>query len=307
MCEISVVIPVYNGEIYIERCLKSVTNQTFRNFEIIVVDDGSFDHTNQICREYQKQESRMKLITQENQGLSGARNTGLRHANGNFLFFLDSDDWISDCMFEHMLCVMKEKEADIVACGIQSFDNQGKKRDFTRNDTFVSSGKDAVKEMIIDNTICSVAWNKLYKRELWDGIIFPLKRKHEDEFTIYQILYRAKKVAYYGDLEYHYFLNENGIMGHLAADHSYDKLDALLERTKWLEAKEEFSLAELSLQEYMYYIRYLYRIFRKNHSFSEGERFYFRKLYWKQLRKIVKATEISVSEKCRMMIGSIFY
>ncbi|MFT8342950.1 MAG: glycosyltransferase [Clostridium beijerinckii] len=210
---ISVIVPVYNVEKYLPQCIDSILNQTEKNLEIILVDDGSLDNSGKICDEFSKRDDRIIVIHKKNNGLSSARNAGLEIARGNYIGFVDSDDWLDKTMYEVLLKLLKENNSDISCC------------DFFKT----ANGNDSIPH--IDNEIINsynnleslnnfynglytqtvVAWNKLYKRELFKDISYPIGKIHEDEGTTYKLYYKANKITYTNRPLYYYRITPNSI------------------------------------------------------------------------------------------------
>ena len=209
---ISVIIPVYNVEKYIRYCLDSVINQTYKNLEIIIVDDGTKD-------------SRIKVIQKENGGLSDARNVGLDVATGRYIAFLDSDDVISLDFYEYLYNMIKEKDYDIAECEffrIPSDDIENVQKILDEKNEEI---KVTVKEETSQDALCDfygrylnpyvnkvVVWNKLYKREIYDGIRYPVGRFHEDDFTTFKILNKINKMVTSTRKMHGYMQTSNSIM-----------------------------------------------------------------------------------------------
>ena len=161
---ISIIIPVYKVEKYLEKCIESVLKQTYTNLQIILVDDGSPDNCGKICDEYAKKDSRIEVIHKINGGLSDARNVGINRANGRYIGFVDSDDYIKEDMYEKLINLIKEYNADVSICNLYDvFDG----KEYVRNkDNGIHeySRIDILKEILLDKNIQSYAWNKLYKK-----------------------------------------------------------------------------------------------------------------------------------------------
>ena len=261
---ISIIIPVYNVSEYIERCLLSITGQTYKNLEIILVDDGSTDDSGKKCDEYAALDSRIKVIHQENQGLSGARNAGLDLANGKYIFFCDSDDYLREDALEIMLYKMIVDHADIVACGItkvydSALNDKIVEENFTDNKFGRWSGRESVIQMMRGNNVCSVAWNKLYKREMFDNIRFPLGVQNEDEATIYKILYNARIVTYAPAFVYKYYQRSNSIIHNDLEKRYTFFMDAALDRIDFFRQMNEPELVSHSKITLLEWIKYSYR------------------------------------------------
>ena len=175
MNDISVIVPVYNVEKYLEKCIDSILSQTFKNFEIILVDDGSTDSCGIICDEYERLDNRVKVIHKINGGLSSARNSGLEIASGEYVAFVDSDDWIDKNMYQELYNEAKKNNADIVQCKfIKAKDENVSIYNNEFNEVEVIGNLDALCNLYNERCIETVVtWNKLYKRYLFNDIVFP--------------------------------------------------------------------------------------------------------------------------------------
>lgn len=212
---VSVVVPVYNVEGYVERCLKSIIGQTYKNLEIIVVDDGSTDSSGQICDRIAETDERMTVIHQENRGLSAARNRGLESAKGEYVCLIDSDDYISDVFVEVQLMCMKKNGADVVqGHGEKWIDSSVQDYKTAADNCTLYSGEEMCHILITSSKGgYGVAQNKLYRKKLFDDIRFPEGKLHEDEFTVYRLFY-AGKVALIDAHLYYYQSNREGSICH---------------------------------------------------------------------------------------------
>lgn len=224
---VSIIVPVYNVEKYVERCLQTLMQQTYENIEIIIVDDGSPDRSGAICDEYALKDPRIHVIHQMNQGISGARNTGLEAAKGEFLAFVDSDDWVSPEMVEVLLNLMKQYEANISVCGTEICSDKGHVafHSDALDETCVYTRDEAMEELLDDQKIRNVLWNKLYSKNLFDGIRFPVGRVFEDIAITYRVIDRANRIVYSGSPLYCYFKSDNSI---IRSDYSAKKLDKVV-------------------------------------------------------------------------------
>ena len=204
---VSIIIPVYNVEKYLDKCVASVVNQTYTNLEIILVDDGSPDNCPAMCDAWKANDSRIKVIHQQNGGLSHARNEGLKIATGEFIGFVDSDDWIELNMIERLLTTLLETDADIASCCFQS-EREGseaiinkslspKRKEYT--------SEDALKDLFLGKRFLQVVvWNKLYRKSVISGLSFPVGRLYEDGCWTAQALGNARKVVCIDTPLYHY-------------------------------------------------------------------------------------------------------
>ena len=223
---VSIIIPIYKVEPYLRRCLDSIVNQTYTNLEIILVDDGSPDGCPKICDEYATKDNRIVVIHQENGGLSAARNAGLDICKGNYISFVDSDDWINDCYIQDLLSFAESCKADIAvaSCKYISDDPQYSNKNFSINPGEISYNDILLEIFSKQNPSFVAAWSKMFRRDLICQFKFPKGKIHEDEYLNYQWFYKAKKVVYEPNSVYYYFLHADSITGQSS---KYDKLEIL--------------------------------------------------------------------------------
>ena len=198
---VSIIIPVFNVRPYLEECLDSVINQTYRNLEILVIDDGSNDSSGDVCDKYATKDPRIIAIHQDNCGLSAARNTGLDQITGDVVAFLDSDDAYQPAMIQTALEALDDNCADIVVCGFSIHDTQARmevKSDRINNrikkDNEIIDREEALKR-VYSGRINAAPWNKLYKKEIWDGLRFPKGHIFEGTYMVLDLFDRAKRVV----------------------------------------------------------------------------------------------------------------
>ena len=249
--EISVIVPVYNVEKYLRQCLDSILNQTFSNIEIICVNDGTKDNSRRILEEYQKIDKRIKIIDKKNGGLSSARNAGLKVAEGEFISFIDSDDWVDHTMLEKLYNNMIKLDTDISICAVHQFDEQKQKIDDSNpyytlgyfDETFdnrVFSYKD-VRDFIMD--ICVMAWNKLYRKSLIEKCAaeFPDGKIFEDGPFFFSIFFKTNRVSIVRDFLYFYRINRVGSIVQKAGKKFLDIIDVaelMFDKVKELEGED---------------------------------------------------------------------
>ena len=224
---ISVIVPVYKVENYLDRCVESITNQTYKNLEIILVDDGSPDNCPRMCDEWSKKDSRIKVIHKENGGLSDARNAGMVIATGEVISFIDSDDYIDLNMYELLINKMHETDSDIVSCGVNWVDESGRvlKSDIVLSDV-VFSTVEAMKELLDDGALKQPVWNRIYKREIALTIPFEKGKCHEDVFWSYQAVGKSKRICVINQVFYYYVQRSDSIMGRSFSETRLDALEA---------------------------------------------------------------------------------
>lgn len=266
---ISVVIPIYNVENYLKRCIDSVINNSYKNLEIILVDDGSTDNSSSICDSYIKKDSRIKVIHKENNGLSSARNTGIDIASGDYISFIDSDDFVYVDYFKYMYELSIKHDADIVNIFLlKTFKND----DIDLNNVFtknkLSSNTNNYIEKIdvltsnqalekfhsynYDYCLNSVvAINKLYKSNLFKNIRYPLGKLHEDEFTSYKIVNESDIIVFSNRQLYGYFQRENSIMNSNFTINRLDALEAYDNYIDFYKSKQMFDVSQKACRRYL--------------------------------------------------------
>lgn len=233
MCEISIIVPVYNVEKYLHKCVDSILAQTFTDFELILVDDGSPDNSGAICDEYEKKDERVKVIHKKNGGLSDARNAGIDAAQGRYFGFVDSDDYIENDMYELLYKNIIENSAEMSICGIYDI-YKGKKTRKIPMFQKVISKNDAMK-MVLEAEVISVhAVNKLYKRELFDTIKYPINKITEDAAIILQLLDQCQKVVVDSSQKYYYFHRENSISSNKFSVRDLDTIEVWENNEYWI-------------------------------------------------------------------------
>ena len=209
--KISVIVPVYNVEQYLERCVDSIINQTYKNLEIILVNDGSTDNSGQICDELAKKDSRIRVIHKKNGGLSDARNVGINEAKSDLIGFIDSDDYIDEDMYEVLMNNLKDANADLSMCGHYDVYNNVPEEQVADKKIWELSSKDAIK-MVMGAKILSVtAVNKLYKKSLFSDLKFEIGKIAEDAFIMIKLLDKCNVVVATNEKKYYYVHRENSI------------------------------------------------------------------------------------------------
>lgn len=223
--KISIIVPVYKVEPYLDKCVSSIVNQTYKNLEIILVDDGSPDNCPAMCDAWAEKDSRIRVIHKTNGGLSDARNAGMTVATGELMAFVDSDDWIAPDMYEYLYQRLTEDNSDIAACGVQMvWENKTPSRMLTRDGNCVLNQEEAMRAIIEESWLKQPVWYKLYKTALVRDILFPKGKCHEDVFWSYQAVGKAKKVSISDYIGYYYLQRGGSIMG---AGYSLKRLDAV--------------------------------------------------------------------------------
>ena len=222
---ISVIVPVYKVEAYLDRCVQSIVDQTYRNLEIILVDDGSPDNCPAMCDIWAEKDDRIRVIHKENGGLSDARNAGMAVETGQYISFIDSDDYIAPEMYRLLVDRMAADSSDIAACGAEMVYEDGSvSRMLTRSGSCVLNREEAMEACVEESWLKQPVWYKLYKTELIRDVLFPVGKYHEDVFWTWQAVSRAQKVSVFDTPCYFYVQRSSSIMGE---DYSLRRLNAI--------------------------------------------------------------------------------
>lgn len=288
---ISIIVPVYNVELYLEECIGSILKQTYENIEILLIDDGSTDNSPQICDSYAKKDTRIKVIHKENGGQALARNVGIKNAQGSYYMFIDSDDYIDAYMVEKLYKALKQSDSDMAMCNIKYiYENIPETQlDVSPIKDEVLSSEEAINKLFSEKYWYYIgACNKLHKRKLWDNFEFPEGYIHEDEAVIHRIFKKCKRIVTISD-ELYYYRQVLGSTTHSGRNEkSLDKYVALSDRLLFL--KKCVSNTNLRKLSYQYWYSYL------------EDFFYFRELNKNSIRlkrmkkSLVKALPVMV--KC---------
>lgn len=294
---ISIIIPVYNGENYIKKCIKSVLEQTYSDIEVIIIDDGSSDNTKKVCTSF-LDDNRVRYYYQDNAGLSSARNKGIKMAHGKWIMFVDSDDWVSPYFCEFSVASVKKTNAEL---GLFKYT-------VVRSDTPNELNQDinkvtkirpiteteALALIIDDNKVGNYAWNKIYKYSLFDNLKFPVNKKFEDLGLMYKIIDHARNYVYVDKSLYFYVQRNDSLMHSLNEQDIIDAFDFRYLQFEFLEKKFP-SLVYKALPAMI--INSLQLIYKTNSSEFEVDR--------KKAIGIIKKYPISSKIKLRYKILSI--
>lgn len=276
--KVSVIVPIYNVEKYLPECLDSILNQTFSNYELILVDDGATDTSGEICERYAAHDNRIKIIHKENGGLSSARNAGINVAVGDYIAFIDSDDAVHPDYLRDMVSIAETQEADLVACHfVKGKDCVWEEADDTLD---IRIGREILNRMNDDDVTVTVAWNKLYHRKFFHdyGLRYPEGKIHEDMFLTPQVLYHANKMVITSRKLYFYRQRPDSIM---TAAFSLKQLQVLESVEFRIGFFSKIDYPDLVVSEYEGYIRKLIQMYGKM-SMENNEK------YKKQMDEIIE-------------------
>lgn len=247
MSKVSIIVPIYNVEQYLPKCIESLLEQTLQEIEIILVDDGATDRSSEICDIYALKDHRIKVIHKINGGLSDARNVGIEVAQGEYITFLDSDDWVEPNLYEYLYSLAKKEDADIAQCDYIEVYAEDIQIDFRQHiKETIHTGAEALGLLFGEEYVKTVVvWNKLYRRILFEEIRFPKGKVHEDEFTTYKVIHKANKLVNSNIPMVYYRQREGSIMAEGFNEKRLHVIEAWEE--KYLYLKQE-GLEELALR-----------------------------------------------------------
>ncbi len=239
---------MYKVEAYLRPCIESIINQTYQNLEIILVDDGSPDQCGSICDEYAQKDRRVRVIHKANGGLSDARNAGLDIATGEYIGFVDSDDYLEPNMYEVLYQTITARDVDLCICNFLRVDTRGNEviaenRWLSSSDEFID-GHTAMARLVTNtNGYWSIAWNKIYRRKLWEKLRFPKGKIHEDEFIMHRIFDRCMGIACIAQPLYCYRVAPDSIMTSKYSMKRLDVVEAMFDRILFYHEKKYYQLA----------------------------------------------------------------
>lgn len=246
---VSVIVPVYNVENYVEHCVNSIIGQTYQYLEIILVDDGATDTSGEKCEELARKDLRIKVIHKKNGGLSDARNYGLDVASGKYILFVDSDDWIDEGMVQYLIELIHRTDSDVAVCGYyeDNIDATSIAVDTEENIQIYESNREAVYGLNYNGAnIGTVAWNKLYKAEIFDTLRFDVGKLNEDVFIMPKIFYSAERVAVSRKKFYHYIISRpDSIMNKPMTERNLDVIEAFYDNYSFFLIKKEKDFSDL--------------------------------------------------------------
>lgn len=236
---VSIIVPIYNVEKYLKRCLESLVSQTYEEIEILLVNDGSTDGSVKIAQEYADKYKNVILLSKKNGGLSDARNYGLRYAEGDYVAFIDSDDWIDERMIEKLVLKADSAKADIVCCDMEYVDDDGNRKYSSGGEFEIVDVKDFPEIISINNSAC----NKIYRRNLFDQIEFPVGDWYEDLGTVPKLIFLSERVAKVNEPLYFYYQRTESI--------SHTKNEKIFDIYKCLKSVKNFIIERTNDERYV--------------------------------------------------------
>lgn len=243
---VSIIVPVYKVERYLDKCVSSILEQSYHNIEIILVDDGSPDNSGKLCDQYLT-DPRVKVIHQKNMGLSGARNTGIDNSTGDYLMFIDSDDYIDKDMVRYLVDKSEQENADIVICDYYDVINDEVKRNTYPVNEFLVQGNRKYEYLFNEYTIVTViACNKLYRKHIFSEIRYPVGKTHEDEYVIAEVLGKADRICYSLKPLYYYIRQREDSIMNSYSEKKFDYVYAFDHRSEYFNENGLFELRDIN-------------------------------------------------------------
>lgn len=271
---ITIIVPVYNVEQYLSRCIDSLIKQTYKNIEIILVDDGSTDLSGKICNEYANRNKSIKVIHKKNGGLSSARNVGLKNATGKYVGFVDSDDWVTPDMFEYLYHLLKKTNTQVATCSyalVKSGNTYLKKKKIIED---MKQGKEILSYYMVNGLNCIVSqypiWNKLYDIDLFKNISFPENQIYEDAIPVFKIFSEINSLAISNKVCYFYFQNSKSITRNKLKKRDFDLLKI---SDEWLELSKELQRDDLIKLCYIKKARSYFSLLMKGSIYGYSDEF----------------------------------
>ncbi|WP_165769024.1 glycosyltransferase family 2 protein [Virgibacillus profundi] len=311
MAKISVIIPIYNQEFNMQLCIESVLTQTFPDFELILVNDGSTDKSGVLCDEYLKKDKRISVIHKEHHDIGAARNAGISRSSGEYITFVDCDDFLHEEMLKVLYHQIVFTEADIALCDFQPIEEREEKNENRRKDPLqnysvtTSSGIKALHGLYDTDRLFSVPWSKMFRKELFNHIKYPVGYVDDDEFVAHRLLYQADKVVYIHEPLYYYVV----CVGRKGSEtpipmtvKKFDKVLALYERAVFFRERNLRDVEERALLHFSEHFFWYYLQSQKELPNAAERRKEIKKLYNRLFFRMINNPQ--VSKKKRVVYGA---
>ena len=305
---ISIIVPIYNVESYLERCIESILNQSFKEFELILVNDGSTDSCKDICNEYKKRDSRIVVVNKKNEGVSSARNLGLDLAKGEYIGFIDPDDFINKDMYKILFDTIQANNSDMVICDYYKVneDDINKFRNLKCNCENIKiknlNNLESIDNLFLTGEKFIFAWNKLYKRDLFSDLRYEQGRIYEDEYLAHRILYKCKKVSVIEVKMYYYVQRKGSIVNSPFTVRKFDKVYAIKDRVDFLREKNLTYLEDKAEKTFIDYFVWNYFVAYQRLENIESELKILKKMFNRVFFKSLDNKFISLKEKLTLVL-----
>lgn len=303
---VSIIIPVYKVEKYLNKCVESVVNQTYKNLEIILVDDGSPDNCPNMCEDWVKKDSRIKVIHRKNGGLSAARNSGIEVAKGEYFCFVDSDDYVAKDYVKSLYESLKSNNADMAICEVTEVNEKynviDDKKTRERLTNCVKTGLELLDLILPAKTYAYVvAWNKLYKRKLFNNLRYAEGKIHEDEYIIHRIFARCNRVAIIDKPLYYYLKRGDSIIGIGFNIKRIDALEAFEDRFKLCKEINQHKLARKALYVLLTTVAYYSELLDSSTNVDDKSKLEYRNkfksIFKSYLKEVLCSKDFSFAQK----------
>ena len=297
---ISIIVPVYNVQEYLKNCINSILNQSYKNIEIILVDDGSTDESSSICDLYVKKDNRIKVIHKENGGLSDARNMGIKSARGKYITFVDSDDYLDENYVKVLYILITENNSDIACSRMKKTDSLNDKIINKNEKINIYNSIDAIKEILYQRNIDNSAPSKLFKKDLFENILFPVGYAFEDLDTMYKLFLQANKIVSTTNNYYLYYQRQGSIL-HTVKDKTINDLLTIIDNMNknlinYGELKAPLMARTLNANFYIY-----------NHSTNKDIKENSKKYIIENRKNVLKDSNISKKTKYGIIISLVSF
>ncbi|NLK67264.1 MAG: glycosyltransferase family 2 protein [Campylobacteraceae bacterium] len=307
-CLVSIIVPVYKVEKYLKKCIDSIIDQTYKNLDIILVDDGSPDECPKICDEYALKDTRIRVIHKENGGLSDARNAGLDVANGEWIVFIDSDDFVSGFYIENLYYLVKKYRTNIgVTSYMHVYEDKFynlKEESIYNKEALVYPPDEAIKNMLYGQKYNVNAWGKIYKKELFDDVRFPKGKNYEDLATMPIIFRMSNLVAFYDKKDYFYFQREDSIIGSSGNNKDFVIFDIYKNLEKYFYKDKEIIKA-IKIRKVRDFFMILHK-FKNNPNGLEDKINLIRKTLKEDFLLVIKSNKSTTKDKIKILLYKFF-
>lgn len=299
---VSVIVPIYNVEKYLNECVSSIVNQTYRELEIILIDDGSSDRSADLCDEWKEKDNRIIVIHQENGGLSRARNTGINLANGDYFAFVDSDDYVERTFIEKLITIMEKDNSEIAMCNLYgvfqseiTFDGKNRIREDDNVTTI-----DFLKKMYTYPGFYIIVCNKMFKKSIAKHICFPEGTLHEDGFVMRSIILQANRISVIAEPLYYYRRHNSSIT-------SKRNSERVLQDLRWIQEDINYYEKEKGEDSIGFYVSKLLcnKILHYYSVLDKEQRAFYKKLYKNHMKRVINYAGFSLKCKMKYILGFI--
>lgn len=302
---ITIIVPVYNIEKYIVKCIESILKQTINDIEVILVDDESTDNSGKICDRYALIDKRVKVIHQSNKGLSGARNSGIDIARGKYIGFVDGDDYIYPDMFEALVKLLEHNNVDCACCGYDYFDeNKNAIEKIHRNNKlYFMNNKDAIERMFFTKYYQCYAWNKLWKREMFNKIRYPEGKVFEDICTTYELFKECNNIVFMQSSKYIYRIRSGSITNQKASIKDLQLIEAINYVIEDIKCNYQHQYKRTLVGYIGYYMNFINKIYGEDIIENEEKYLnYIKQLIIKNICSIIANKDISMLKKLQYLL-----